>query len=208
MEERESEGQTMRPNKQTRILSMLAVLALTMALSPALSSAANEQAPMRMRANGGHPSTGLTTIVDLSIESWSSEAEHDSIMKAAQRSASVPRGDTSLRQALQTKQSHGRISFQGELGIDVRYAYQFEENGGRTIVLAADRPIAAAEASQTGNLSLDYNVTLAVIELDESGRGEGELWAAASIRIDADGRMKAIGINQDPIRLGRIRVVN
>ncbi len=199
----------MRPNKQTRILSMLTVLALTMALAPAASTAGNAQEPLRMRANGGHPSTGQTTIVDLSIKSWSSEAEHESIMRAAQRSATASRGDTTLRQALQDNDSRGRINFQGQLGIDVRYAYQFEEGGGRTIVLAADRPIGAPEAvSQQGNLSLDYNVTLAVIELDESGRGEGELWGAAAIEIDADGRLKAIGVDVNPIRLGRIRVVN
>ncbi len=196
----------MRPTRTIRITSVLAVLALAMGFAPTLSTAAGEE-PLRLRAQGGHRSTGFTSLVDVSVDSWSSEAEHEAVVRAAGESASVPRGDRSLRNALQEYESRGRISLQGELGIDVRYAYQFERDGGRTIVLAADRPIGAFEASEQGNLSLDYDVTLAVIELDEEGWGEGDLWAAASIRVDDDGRFRAIGLDVDPIHLGRIRVL-
>jgi hypothetical protein len=190
---------------------MLAAAAILLAggLAPQGETFAAEsfEPPLRLRAAGGRHSNGATSLFDVSIRSWSTPEEHASVVRAAAEGSRVPRGDTTLRDLLQASDSRGRITVPGAIGLDVRYAYAFDDDGGRRIVLAADRPIDAEEASDSGALSLDYNVTIAVIELDESGRGEGELWAAAEITLDADGRVKATGIDVDPIRLGSVRVV-
>lgn len=196
----------MRP---TVNLSRWMVLPLVLGLLMLPTSGIAEQdLPLKMRANGGHPSDGETSIVNFTINSWSSAAEHESMLKAAASGDDPIRGNTVVRDALQASDSNGRMAFQGELGIDIRYAHEVAKNGGRTIVLAADRPIDAEEASNLGSLSLDYNVTVAVIELDEDGAGAGSLWAAASISLGPDGLFEPTGADAVPIRLGRVRILN
>lgn len=191
----------------TAVVTTLIALALA-ALAPAPASIAAEttELPLRLRANGGH-SSGVTSLIDLSIDSWSSAQEHASVLRATAEGANERRGDMTLRDLLQRSGSRGRISAAGMLGVDVRYAYQFEEEGGRRIVLAAERPLDVEEALDPDAFPFDYDVTVAVIDLDESGRGEGELWLAADITFDADGRVQATGIDVDPIRLGDVRIV-
>ena len=102
----------------------------------------------------------------------------------------------------------GRIAPAGGMGIDIRYAYKFDKDGGSTIILASDRPIDVGEATQLGRNSLDFNVTLVVIEIDDSGDGAGSLWLGADIQMGADGRFEVTCVGQDPVHLGRVRVLN
>lgn len=175
---------------------------------PAAGSRGDDELPLRLRANGGHPTRGETSIVDLTVSSWTSTEEHESIIRALSAGDLPVRANTVFRDALQASDSNGRIAFQGELGIDIRYAYEIEKNGGRTIFLAADRPIDADEAMEAGRLSLDYNVTIAVIELDEHGSGAGSLWAAASVAMGPDGLLEPTGVDVQPIHLGQVRILN
>ena len=111
-----------------------------------------------------------------------------------------------MRRALQGVSTKGRINRRGQLGINWRYAWQHPNVGGRTIVLASDRPITADQAIDQGIVSRDHNITLAVIELDEEGKGSGTLILGALLSIGADGRLEVTKTGAHGIHLGNVRV--
>jgi hypothetical protein len=88
----------------------------------------------------------------------------------------------------------------------LRYARQFQDEGGRRrIVLALDRPISFAEAVYNPRWR-EYDVTLIVMDLDWQGNGEGQ--CAVSVRLSVDQERKALVIENfgtEPVRLTRIK---
>ena len=60
------------------------------------------------------------------------------------------------------------------LGYQMRYAFQYEADGKRHIILGTDRPIAMGEVSERLPDSQENNISLVTLELDqESGEGTG-----------------------------------
>lgn len=179
----------------------LAVAALTLVLVvPAVS--ADDGLPLKMRANAGVATTGRSSIVDISITEWTSAEERQMLidyMKAE--------GTHTLRDELQKLSSKGRVNPSGGMGINWRYAYQFPKAGGRTIILAADRPVNVGEAIGQGVVGRDYNITLAMIELDDKGKGAGTLVLGALLEFGADGRLVVTQAGQNAVHLGNVKVL-
>ena len=185
-------------------LSALALIA-ALAVAPIFADNHEEEGmpmPLQMRANGGINRGGRTSMINFTVREWTSSEDRGTMIAAVKDGKSV-------RDVLQGSGANmGRIAPAGGMGVNIRYAYHFDKDGGSTIILATDRPISVGEASQQANLSLDYNVSLAVIELDDSGDGAGSLWLGADIQMGADGRFEVTGAGQAPVHLGRVRVLN
>ena len=93
------------------------------------------------------------------------------------------------------------------LGLQLRYAWQAPlPEGGRRIVLAADRYIGMAEAQQQPR-SIDYPFTLFEVRVNKDGEGEGKLAYATKIRFDKDDKVMEIeNYASEPVRLNNVRV--
>jgi hypothetical protein len=163
---------------------------------------ADDDLPLRMRAFAGAQTRGRTSIVEISVNEWTTPEERQMLIEFMRQE-----GTLGLRDKLQELSTKGHINAQGQMGIDWRYAYRIEKAGGSTIVLGADRPVNVQEAIDRGATSRAYNVTMAVIELDESGKGAGTLFLAAELGFDADGRLRVTGVGQNPVHLGDVQLL-
>jgi len=87
----------------------------------------------------------------------------------------------------------------------LRYARVIPSEAGRMIVLATDRRIDFAEAWRSTR-TLDYNVSIIVLNLDEEGRGDGQIMLGAQLEWDeANDQLTITNFASEPIRLTRVR---
>ena len=75
---------------------------------------------------------------------------------------------------------------------------------GFRYVVVTGRPIKIHERD-TGQPSLEYPFAVLVFDVDESGRGEGELYQTAALRIDDYGKLEVENFHGKPGRLIDIR---
>ncbi len=174
--------------------------ALAVALFPQLVRA--DDLPLNMRANAGVQTGGRTSMVDITINEWTSAEERQSFIDYM-----MEEGTLNLDSKLQETGEKGRMNLRGRMGINIRYAYQFEKDGGRTIVLASDRPLSAGQAIDQTAASKAHNITMAVIELDDSGKGAGTLVVGAELSFGKDGKLEVTTGGQDGVHLGNVMVL-
>ena len=93
------------------------------------------------------------------------------------------------------------------LGLTLRYAWQAPlPEGGRRIVLAADRYIGMAEARNQPR-TIDYPFTLFEIRVDKNGEGQGKLAYATKIAFDKEKKVMEIeNYSSEPVRLNNVKV--
>ncbi len=99
----------------------------------------------------------------------------------------------------------GRVRFAETLGSDLRVARSVPTEKGRKITLVTDRPLAAAEVMR-GSRSEDYPIGWIEVEVDEEGRGEGTLIAAARLEVDEEGNLSVEGYAIQPVKLLKVRI--
>jgi len=115
-------------------------------------------------------------VVDITINRWSPAAERARLVTALQE-----KGPNELLKQLQKNKPVGRIRTPDSLGYDLRYAHQqTDPDGGRTIVIATDRPIGFWEATQRPR-SIDYPFTVIQMKLTRDGTGTGTMSYATRI---------------------------
>ena len=118
------------------------------------------------------------TPVDITINRWTTDAERDRLVTMFKE-----KGSKALLEALQKTKPVGTISTPGSIGYELRYARQLTgEDGGRRIVVAADRPISFWEASNQPR-SADYPFLLMELHLNKNGEGEGKLSLATKLTL-------------------------
>ena len=183
-------------------LSALCSSALILSLVPAAAIAADDL-PLNMRANAGAQTRGRTSMMQISVSEWTSSEERQMLIEFVQEE-----GSRNLDTKLQSLGVKGRINRTGQMGVNWRYAYQFPKDGGRTIVLATDRPVNVSEASFQGVVGKSYNITLAIIELDEEGKGAGTLMIGAELMFGADGKLEVNHAGQNAVHLGGVQVLD
>ena len=191
----------MKNMKISVVAAALCLGALAITLVPRVGLAADDL-PLRMRANAGAQTRGRTTMMDISITEWTSAEERQMLIEYLQQE-----GTRTLSDKLQELSVKGRVNPRGQIGVNWRYAFQFPKSGGRTIVLATDRPVNVGEAVDRGVVSRSYNITLAIIELDEKGKGAGTLILGAELSFGADGKLEVTQVGQNAVHLGNVRVL-
>jgi len=148
------------------------------------------------------PKTGT---IDFTIERWSTDAERDQLLAII---AEKPKDPTQpLLRALQKLPKVGGIRTPQTLSWDLHYARQFpDDEGGRRIVLATDRPIGFAEA-RNQTRSMDYPFTIVEIHLDKNDKGEGKILAGTKIFVDKNKNLVLENYAQQPVRFNEIHKV-
>jgi hypothetical protein len=193
--------------------------ALVVALSATNRPTAQTSAPITdagpvhitaFAVNMSNIGTGATQTVEIDINTWSSDAERARLLGAATQD-----NQNALLPALQKTPSHGRMWFpayqgpnsQARLGYQLHYTRQEPTaEGGRKIVFATDRHLSFWEARNRPR-SFDYPFTLAQIEVDKDGKGEGKLSVATKISFDKTKNVIELeNYASEPVRLQNVKV--
>jgi hypothetical protein len=168
-----------------------------------LALAQSNGQPERFTANAVSLSpeygTGQQTV-EMTVNRWSPNAERTRLVAVLQE-----KGPGELLKQLQKMKPVGRIRTPDSIGYDLRYAQQTpSEDGGRTIVIATDRPIGFWEATQRPR-SIDYPFTVIQMKLDRDGNGSGTLSYATRIVARGNNVIELEDFATQPIMLNNIR---
>jgi len=146
--------------------------------------------------------SGSTAVIDFTIERWSTDAERDQLLSIVKEKKDPT---DALMKALQKMPKVGIIRTPQTLAWDLRYAREFpDEEGGRRIVLATDRPIGFREARNSAR-TMDYPFTIIEIHLNAKDEGEGKILAGTKIFIDKKNNLVLENWGQQPTRFNNIK---
>lgn len=145
---------------------------------------------------------GGTSTIDFTIERWSTDAEREQLLAII---AQEKNSNDRLLSALQKMKSVGSIRTPRTLAWTLRYARQFKDDeGGRRIVLATDRPLGFGEVHNSAR-TLDYPFTIIEIRLDAKDEGEGKILSGTKIFVDRNKEIVLENWGQQPTRFNQIR---
>lgn len=187
-------------NQRTHSTSLRTFLfGLTLALVAATASFAQprgEQIMANLVDPAGHfgHRGGSTAPVIIHLDHYSSDAD-------VQRLSGIlaGKGPDALRDALWS-QEVGYIRVGGGLGYPIAAARSRETPNGRVIRMMIDRPISQREVLNS-TFSSDYPFSYIEINLDRSGKGEGQFFAAAKVSLKKDGTLTVESFSPQPLRL-------
>jgi hypothetical protein len=181
----------------------LTVLPALLALVCSLAVAQTNGQPERFTANAVSLSPEYGTgqrVVEITIDRWSPNAERERLVASLQQ-----KGPDELLKQLQKTRAVGRIRTPDSLGYDLHYAQQMpSEDGGRTIVIATDRPIGFWEATNQPR-SIQYPFTVIQMKLDRDGHGSGTMSYATRIVAQKNNVIELENFASQPIMLNNIK---
>lgn len=152
---------------------------------------------MMMTGGGG------SSVATVNIYRWSADEEREEILEAIKYTTDNPRhNDRKVAQALRGLSKTGYAFFAGRQGYPLRYARKFDMGGGKyQIVLATDRPVSFQEAYQQTQMG-DYDVTILLLKVDESGKGEGILSVGTEVRWNNEtNKLDVTNMSSQPIKI-------
>ena len=186
----------------------LAVMALLIGIFASPLPAQEKELPLNfdaVAANMSNVGPRGQVRLQIRVDRWSTDEERNTLLEIL-KTQSGQRGERQLAEGLFGKESVGTIRETGTLAYDLRYARLLPSEAGRMIVLATDRRIGFAE-SWNASRTLDYNVTLIVLNLDEEGNGDGQIMLGAQFAWDeANEQLIIENFASQPIRLTRVRM--
>ena len=141
--------------------------------------------------------------LQIRVDRWSTDEERAKLMEAL---VAQTRGGRQLANTLFSKESVGTIRELQSLAYDLRYSRSIPTENGRQIILATDRRIEFAEAWRASR-TMDYNVSLIILDVDQDGRGEGQLMLGAEFGWNEEKSLVEIEhFASQPIRLNNVRM--
>lgn len=173
------------------------VMALIISAALALSTAAFAETQFTgtlVAPAGTAVRTGSAPVV-IHIDHYTEDAQ-------VQRLAGIlqSKGSNALRDALWDQEA-GYIRIGGSLGYPIAAARSHPQPDGGTIVrLMIDRPIAQYEV--INNLrTVDYPFAFIEIKLDRNGKGEGNFYQAARVRLTGNDSVAVDNYSPQPLKL-------
>jgi hypothetical protein len=195
-----------RVSTLTAFPALFVVFALALSALPALAE--DDELPLRFNAVAANMSNvgprGQARI-QINVTRWTTGEEQAAVMEAL-KAGSESRGTRTLANALFEQEIVGTFRESSSLSENLRYSRRTKTEGRQRIVLATDRPLAFAEVWRSARTT-DYNVTLILLEVDEDGRGEGQIMVGADLSWDdASNRISITNFASEPIRLTNVRL--
>ena len=154
----------------------------------------------------GNIATGANTSIQIRVTRWSTPAEREHLLATIIEKGEDP---DALRDELQKQEETGyirttdmRTRFPSER---LRYAWEWRDGENRRLVLALDRPIGFLELRRNGR-TLDYGVSIIVLDLDGKGEGSGLVATGTKVTYDKEAqRMVMEYYSSEPVRLMSVR---
>jgi hypothetical protein len=187
---------------RSSFLALLAVALLATAAGPAWAKEKREPIE-KFKARAFSLDRGRATHLDIVIYEWTTPEERQALFQTF-----VEQGSRALYNALDDQSDKGYLKLPQTLAYDMQYAWQFEVEGKRRIVLATDRPMGFLELSR-GARTIEHNVSLVVLDIDpETGEGEGLATGGAELSIDKKtGRLVIEFVGTQPTQLKQVKTV-
>ena len=188
------------------VIGVLGAVVLWVAIAglPTITHAQTNGSPVRLTAfavnMGGVGSTGAGTV-QIEVDHWSTNAEHDKLLDVLWN-----KGADKLLDTLRDMPKAGYIRSGTSLGWDLHYARQAPlPDGGTRIILATDRPIGFHEALNQPR-SIEYPFTVIEIHLNREGEGEGKMSIATKVMADKDQKIIMLeDYGTQPVMLQNVR---
>jgi hypothetical protein len=192
------------------ILSGTLVLLCLSILVPIRSSGADDKTEERYSAFGVAMGAGAAGVLEFTITRWTTPEERQALIDSM-----VENGQEKTVELLRAQKETGfarsrsGAGMKGWPSVRLHYAYQFEKDGKRQVVIVTERNIGMAEAMRNSR-SVDYEVSGLVMELqkgdDGKEKGQGTLYMATKFGFDKDKKQLVIeSLGQQPVRLTDIR---
>jgi len=184
-----------------------ALLAWTL-LVPGHAMAQGEESEEKYRAFGVALSQGMSGVLDITVSRWTTEEERAALLQSL-----IENGQEKTVEMLRKQPEAGWARTQGGRGMGgqprsiLRYAYQFNDQGKRTVVLMTDRTMRLGEVANSTRSS-DYDISTIVMQLAKEGdeeKGEGVFYFAVQLGFDKEkNTLTAEYFGTQPIRLTSI----
>jgi hypothetical protein len=126
---------------------------------------------------GAGPTAGTLQIT---INKWTTPEQ-----RMAFATELAEKGQKSLISTFERAEELGFARYPGSLGWPIVYAWQVETGGKRIIRLATHRPVPFIEA-RAQTRTMDYPFGLIEMRLGPDGKGEGDIYSAASLKFNKD----------------------
>jgi hypothetical protein len=170
------------------------LMATSLALAAGVVPAEELPAPVTLTATvervGGRTGGTATMQMQIRIDRWVSKDEALGLYNVLKSG-----GQAALIASLQTRIA-GALDFGAGVGPKLRWARSRPLDRGRQVILAFDRPIDVYETI-TAQDSVNYPLSVALLELDDDDRGEGTLFVRASIHVTADGGVEVLNYEEE-----------
>jgi hypothetical protein len=142
---------------------------------------------------------GSMVRVQIGINRWTTDEERNELAPLVTSGAT-----DALRSALQEQEFTGFVRIAGNT-FQLRYAREFvQEDGTRQIIIASDREIGGAEL-YSSVVTKDFSLSIAALDLNKKGRGEGVVARAAKLVVDESGRIKVDTYGDQMFKVHNIR---
>jgi hypothetical protein len=152
------------------------------------------------------PNRQRTGQLTITINRWSTDDELKALQAIILEEQDTRRMNDAALRALERMPPVGRIRESNTLGWDLRFARQAaQDEGGRQILIATDRPIPFWEARDQPR-SFDYRFTVLDMRLDKQNEGSGKM--LADTRLLFDRKLNNLVLEHydlQPVRLNQIR---
>jgi len=149
-----------------------------------ISLAQTHGEPERFRATAMNLDGGGASVIDIVINRWSTDREHDRLV-----SVLFSQGPEKLLETLREAPSVGYLQSGSSLGWDLHYARRAAlPDRGEQVTVATDRPISFREAANRP-LTIDYPFTVIEIHMNAEGKGEGKMSFATKITANKETNM-------------------
>jgi len=157
--------------------------------------------PERFTAAAINTNRGAAGNIDIQVDRWSSDAEHDKLINAL-----TTKGADKLLDVLQDLPVKGNFRAPGQLGWDIRYARHYPtDEGGERVVLATDRPIGFLEQANQPR-SINYPFTIIEMQLNRAGEGQGKMSLATKVILDKKKNMITLeNFALQPVQLTQVK---
>lgn len=155
----------------------------------------------RFQATAMDLDSGRASIVEIGVLEWSTDEERQALIEAFNEG-----GNQGAYEHLGKQDEKAFVRLPATLGYQMRYAYNFESDGKRQIVLATDRPIGMGEIMR-GTDTKEDNISFVVLQLDpETGKGTGEMVFGAEFKVNQKtGQLEIETISMNPTKFTTVK---
>jgi len=184
-------------------------LALVFFITAGASFVAGASSPQREEFRGKlmssdfDPNHTISSVVSIVVDRQTTEVEKSSLVAAFNAG-----GQDAFLQTLRNLPKVGFFRLPDSIAYDLRCVLQRSTpEGGRTLFLATDRPM-AFEEQYNQSRSTSYPFTVIELRLGKDGRGDGTIAASARITVSVDGNYFDVeNYGPFPIRLTSMRTL-
>ena len=184
----------------SRYGAYFAIALLVIGIGPAI---AKDKHPVteRFQATAMDLDSGRATIVDIGIFEWSTDDDRQALITAFNDG-----GNEAVYKHMSKQDEMAYLRAPNTLGYQMRYAYQYEADGKRHIILGTDRPMAMGEV-MSGSLSQENNISFVTLDLDqETGKGTGMMVFGAEFKVNKKtGHLEIETLSMNPTKFTTVK---